>query len=149
MVGDTPVDAPVEKNSYDSRDHVRRETLLLAGPLKLAAYTVRDPETMEHGQRQFHMTYDNTVMAVMSEEAAKLFSTMVRQIIGLDNEETDKIRQLRELIGRYVQQVEAHQGFDLMGPKAQADSGVSFTDGERDLLQSCKEQYLRGCSSAG
>lgn len=64
-------------NSYDKADMVRREAVILAGPLKVAAYRVRDPETGEFGSRQFHMTYDNTVMAVMGEEAAKLFVRFV------------------------------------------------------------------------
>lgn len=60
-------------NTYDKTDQVRRKSVLIAGPLKLAAYTVADPETGEHGPLQFHMTYDNTVMAVMGESAARLF----------------------------------------------------------------------------
>jgi hypothetical protein len=63
--------------AYDKTDMVRRVGLMHANGLKLAAYTVRDPETGKHGAMQFHMTYNNTVMAVMGEEAAKLFSTFV------------------------------------------------------------------------
>lgn len=64
-------------NTYDWTDTVHREAVLKAGPLKLACYRVRDPETGEYGDRQFHMTYDNMVMAVMSESAAKLFARFV------------------------------------------------------------------------
>lgn len=64
-------------NKYDKDDRVRREKVLTAGPLKLAAYRVRDPETNEWSALQYHMTYDNTVMAVMGEEAAKLFARFV------------------------------------------------------------------------
>lgn len=72
---DAPVAAPL--NAYDKDDIVRRHSVLAAGPMKLAAYTVRDIETGEHGSMQFHMTYNNTVMAVMGAEAAKLFSRFV------------------------------------------------------------------------
>lgn len=65
------------ENTYDKLDMIRREAALIAGPLKLAAYRVKDPETGEFGKLQYHMTYDNTVMAVMSEEAAKLFAKFV------------------------------------------------------------------------
>ncbi len=64
-------------NTYDRTDMVRREKIIIAGPLKIAAYRVRDPETDEFGCLQYHMTYDNTVMAVMSESAAKLFASFV------------------------------------------------------------------------
>lgn len=64
-------------NTYDKTDRVRRKAAIIAGPMKIAAYTVADPETGEHGSLQFHMTYDNTVMAVMGESAAKLFAKFV------------------------------------------------------------------------
>jgi len=67
----------MSENSYDKKDIVRRLGVINAGPLKLAAYRVRDPETGEFSNVQFHMTYDNMVMAVMSEESAKLFCTFV------------------------------------------------------------------------
>lgn len=65
------------KNTYDKDDMIRREKVLIAGPIKLAAYRVRDTETGEFSKLQYHMTYDNTVMAVMGEEAAKLFVQFV------------------------------------------------------------------------
>lgn len=68
-------------NTYDKFDIVRRESVISAGALKLAAYTVRDPETGEHGPLQFHMTWDNTVMAVMGEEAAKLFAKFITDTV--------------------------------------------------------------------
>lgn len=68
-------------NRYDRRDVVERVTVLLAGPLKFAAYRVRDIETDEWSKLQFHMTHDNTVMAVMGEEAAKLFCRLVNDAL--------------------------------------------------------------------
>lgn len=62
---------------YDKFKMVEQPHFLRAGPLKIAAYRVRDPETQELSALQFHMTYDNTVMAVMSSEAAKLFVKFV------------------------------------------------------------------------
>ena len=66
-----------KKNNYDKNDMISRESVIVAGAFKIAAYRLRDPETMEWGALQFHMTYDNTVMAVMGEEAAKLFASFV------------------------------------------------------------------------
>lgn len=77
-------------NTYDKFDTVRREAVMIAdGPfsqLKLAAYRVRDPETGEWSPLQFHMIYDNTVMAVMGEEGAKLFARFVTQTLEGQNE---------------------------------------------------------------
>lgn len=64
-------------NAYDRTDRVRLIKKLHANGLKIAAYTVLDPETGEHTGIQYHMTYDNHVMAVMSEGAAKLFASFV------------------------------------------------------------------------
>lgn len=64
-------------NKYDKDDIIHREKVLIAGSLKLAAYRVRDPETGEFSKLQYHMTCDNTVIAVMGEEAAKLFIRFV------------------------------------------------------------------------
>jgi hypothetical protein len=55
-------------NTYDKRDIVRRESVLIAdgsGQLKMAAYRVRDPDTQEFSTLQFHATWNNTVLAVM------------------------------------------------------------------------------------
>jgi hypothetical protein len=73
------------ENSYDRLDIVRRENVLIAdgdGFLKLAVYRVRDPETGEFGPKQFHATYNNMVMAVMGEEAAKLFAMFVTDALS-------------------------------------------------------------------
>lgn len=75
-----------DKNAYDRFDVVRREAVMIAESLKLAAYRVRDPETGEYGPLQFHMTFDNCVMAVMGTEAAKLFATFVTATLGANNE---------------------------------------------------------------
>lgn len=63
-------------NRYDFLDTVKRVSLMRAGPLKFAAYKVRDIETGEWSKLQFHMTYDNTVYGVMGEEAFKLFARL-------------------------------------------------------------------------
>lgn len=65
------------ENNHDIFDMVKRESVLVAGSLKIAAYRVRDPETLEWSKLQFHMTYDNLVLAVMPEEAARLFASFV------------------------------------------------------------------------
>jgi hypothetical protein len=70
------------ENRYDKRDRVSRGPCILAGPLKIAAYRVRDPENDDWSPLQFHMTYDNTVMAVMGESAAKLFADFVQSTLA-------------------------------------------------------------------
>lgn len=67
----------MSENKYDKNDRVKRVKMLRAAAFKLAAYRIRDPETDEWSSLQYHMTYDNTVMAVMGEEAAKLFAKFV------------------------------------------------------------------------
>lgn len=71
-----------QRNRYDKRDRVKQEGMMRAGTLKIAAYRVRDPETDEWSPIQFHMTYDNTVMCMLSEQSAKLLGTFVRQTLG-------------------------------------------------------------------
>lgn len=71
-----------EKNNYDKLDQIKRESVLLAGPIKIAAYRVRDPDTQEWSSRQFHFTYDNHVVAVMDETSARLFSGFVTRAAG-------------------------------------------------------------------
>lgn len=68
--------------NYDKQDRIDRDSVIIAGPLKIAAYRVRDPQTDEWSKLQFHMTYDNTVMAVMSEAAATLFAKFVTDTMG-------------------------------------------------------------------
>lgn len=70
-------------NTYCDLDRVRRVAAISAGPLKLAAYTVADPETFEHGKVQFHMTWDNTVIGLMSEESAKMFAMFVCRTLNV------------------------------------------------------------------
>lgn len=69
-------------STYDKLNVIQQPHLLRAGPLKLAAYRVRDLETGEWSKLQFHMTYDNTVMAVMEESAATLFANFVRNTLN-------------------------------------------------------------------
>lgn len=66
-----------QPNSYDKNDIVRRNSVIIAGGLKMAAYQVRDTETGELSKVQFHVTWENMVLAVMSEETAKLFCKFV------------------------------------------------------------------------
>ena len=68
-------------NRYDSKDFVKREAVVIAGPLKVAAYRVRDPETQEWSSIQFHMTYDNIVLGMLSEESAKLFARFINDTL--------------------------------------------------------------------
>lgn len=75
----------MSENRYDKRDIVRREAVMIAdgaGQLKIAAYRVRDPDTNEWSKLQFHFTHDNTVLAVMGEEAAKLFARFVNDTMN-------------------------------------------------------------------
>lgn len=74
--------APV--NSYNPTDRVQRGSALMAGPIKIATYRVRDPITDEWSSLQFHMTFDNTVMAVMGFEAAKLFTRFAKDVIDAE-----------------------------------------------------------------
>lgn len=73
--------------AYDKNDIVLRNSVILAGDLKMAAYQVRDVETGELSKTQFHMTANNTVLAVMGEESAKLFCTFVEMTLGKDKVE--------------------------------------------------------------
>lgn len=68
-------------NTYDKQDRVQRVSVLRAGPLKFGAYRVRDPETDEWSKLQFHLTYDNTVMAALGEDSAIFFSRMVHDTL--------------------------------------------------------------------
>lgn len=68
-------------NHYDKNDIVQQVMVMRAGTLKFAAYRVRDIETGELSPLQFHMTHDNTVIAVMSEQAAKLFNRLTTQCL--------------------------------------------------------------------
>ncbi len=70
------------ENMYDKKDRIQREAVIIAGALKMAVYRVRDPETNEWGPQQFHVTFDNHVLALMSEQAAKLFATFINANIS-------------------------------------------------------------------
>ena len=72
-------------NLYDKRDRVKRGAVIIAGSLKMAAYRVRDPETDEWGSQQFHATYDNHVLAMMSEETARLFAKFINSTLAGEN----------------------------------------------------------------
>jgi hypothetical protein len=76
-------------NTYDKQDRVHRQDALVAGPIKLAAYRVRDPETDEWSKLQFHMTYDNIVMAVMGEDSAKLFVRFINDTLDREAPKPD------------------------------------------------------------
>lgn len=67
----------MSENHYDWKDRVKRGAVIIAGPLKMATYRVRDPETDEWSPQQFHATYDNHIMAVMDGQTAKLFARFI------------------------------------------------------------------------
>lgn len=67
------------ENRYDKSDMIRREAMIRAGAIKIASYRVRDVESGEFGPLQIHFTYDNTVMAVLSESSAKLLHNFVEK----------------------------------------------------------------------
>lgn len=73
----------MKENKYDSRDIIRRESVLQAEGFKIASYRVRDPETNEFGDLQYHITHNNTVIAIMSETMLRLLI----QFAGLDKKE--------------------------------------------------------------
>ena len=70
------------ENRYDPTDRVRREALMRAGPIEIGAYRVRDPQTDEWSSLQFHMTFGDVIIAVASEEAAKLFCRYVTDTLS-------------------------------------------------------------------
>ena len=76
------------ENKYDWKDRVERGSVIIAGGLKMATYRVRDPEDDQWSPLQFHATYDNHVLAVMSEESAKLFAQFINST--LDKNEDDE-----------------------------------------------------------
>lgn len=67
-------------NTYDINDRVKRESVIIAGGLKMASYRTRDPKTDEWSDLQFHATYNNTVMAVMGESSARLFAKFITDL---------------------------------------------------------------------
>jgi len=87
-------------NSYDRTDIVRREKVLIAGPMKIGAYRVRKPDTDEFGELQFHMTYDNMVMCVMPASAVKMLVSFVqanhKDELALDLSNPDRVKELLE-----------------------------------------------------
>ena len=86
-------------NRYDRTDIVRQNAVMRAGPLKIAAYQVRDPETQEFSKVQFHMTYDNIVMAMLDESSAKLFAGFITDFQEKMDKPlvvTDRIKELLE-----------------------------------------------------
>lgn len=70
-----------QRNDYDVCDNVRREAFMHAsGPgneMQMGCYRVRNLETGEFSVRQFHFTFNNTVLAVMNESAAQLFARFI------------------------------------------------------------------------
>lgn len=73
----------VRGNSYDRADAVRQHGRIEAGPLRIACYTVRDPETGRFGGKQFHMTFNNLILARMGEEGAELFARFACDQLGI------------------------------------------------------------------
>ncbi len=66
-----------KKPSVSQNDIVRMHGFLRAGPIQITAYRVTEPNSGGLSTMQFQMVYDNTVLAVMSQEAARLFSGFV------------------------------------------------------------------------
>lgn len=50
--------------------------------MRIAAYRVKDPETGERSNLQFHFTHGPTVLAVLGENAAKLFANFIFDTLG-------------------------------------------------------------------
>lgn len=71
-------------NGYDRNDVVKRGACIVAGPLRVAEYKVRDPETQEWSESQFHMVYDNHVMGLMSAGSARLFANFIHENLPED-----------------------------------------------------------------
>lgn len=65
-------------NNYDKNDIIKREAVVIAGAMKVASYRVKDIETGEFGNLQFHLTLDNHVMAVLSESSARLLFNHIK-----------------------------------------------------------------------
>lgn len=68
-------------STYDSRDIVRQHYVLRAGPLKFAVYSVRDGNEGQHGQLQYHFTYDNCIMAMMACGDAISFANFIHRAL--------------------------------------------------------------------
>ena len=66
----------IKQAADEATNNVRMEREVLAGGMKLGAYRVRDPATREYGPLQFHMTHDNSVVAVAGENAAPMGWTL-------------------------------------------------------------------------
>ena len=75
------------ENHYDKEDRVQRGGCIIAGPLKMAVYRVRDPQTNEWGPQQYHATFDNHVLALMSDQTAKLFAKFINDNLPSDMRE--------------------------------------------------------------
>ena len=65
-------------NRYDDKDLVKKLGELRAGPIKIASYQVKDPETGEWSSTQIHFTCDNIVLAVLPESFAKLYYNYIQ-----------------------------------------------------------------------
>ena len=89
----------------DKRDMVERRSYIIAGPIKVAEYRVRDPETLEWSKSQFHMTCDNTVMAVMEADSAKLFADFVHKALGVKRRH-EALKAMHCLEGKTITKIE-------------------------------------------
>lgn len=68
------------KNTYDDADIVSRSLVLYADGLKAAAYRVRDPITHALSPPLLHMTWDNTVIATLTQAAVEFLEQHLEQI---------------------------------------------------------------------
>lgn len=51
--------------------------------LKISAFRMRDPETGQESELQFHMVYSGVVLAVMDQYSASIFSDFVQRNLPL------------------------------------------------------------------
>ena len=99
MHTETFVTEQTQVNRYDRTDMVRQLAVMRAGPLKIAAYQVRDPETQEFSKVQFHMIFGEVVMGMLDESSAKLFAGFITDFQTRMDEPlvvTDRIKELLE-----------------------------------------------------
>jgi len=120
----------VTKNSYDKNDRVARDAAMIAGPLKIAAYRVRDPETDEWSKTQIHMTFDNHVLAMLSEESAKLllrfavanYPNLVQDVLVESSDHA--YRESRLVMRKVVVNPKHKRVFEYMGDEHMLDGDV-------------------------
>jgi hypothetical protein len=79
-VGEVVASPKAAPPSFDKS--VIRGATIIAGPLRLAQYKAFDYTVEEWSSWQYHMTYNNHVMAIMGESSAKLFAKFIMENSG-------------------------------------------------------------------